>query len=114
MGYFDFLIDKNNKEPKSDIEYIYMLDVVWLPDKLGDRPIKPKTIVTNVIRLSNGSYEFKCKDTGEILRCNYAWALAENTPENINNIKIYEAELKKYKIATKKLELVKKNIKTLI
>lgn len=40
MGYFDFLIDKSNGKPRSDIEYIYRLDMVWTPNTLGDKPIK--------------------------------------------------------------------------
>jgi hypothetical protein len=103
MGIFDCLIDKDNGKPKSNMEYIYRLDMVWTPNKLGDKPIKIGTIMTNVIQLDNGSYEFTFKETGEILRTNYSWALAENTPENVERIKIYDDEYLKFKDYERKI-----------
>jgi len=113
MGIFDCLIDKDNGKPKSNIEYIYRLDMVWTPKLLGDKPIKIGTLMTNVIQLDNGSYEFTCKETGEILRTNYSWALAENTPENVERIKIYDDEYLKFKEYERKINSLRNNIITL-
>ena len=113
MGILDCLIDKDNGKPKSDMEYIYRLDMVWTPNKLGDKPIKIGTLMTNVIQLDNGSYEFTCKETGEILRTNYSWALAENTPENVERIKIYDDEYLKFKEYERKINSLRNNIITL-
>ena len=109
MAYFDFLIDKENKNPKSDMEYIYRLDMVWKPNELGGFPILPNSIVKNVVKLPNNSYEFIVKDTGEKYRCNYGWAFAENTKENIEKIEAYEIE--KTKLDLLKLEVDELNDK---
>jgi hypothetical protein len=113
MAILDFLINKDNGQPKPDTEYIYMMDMVWTPNELGDKPIKKGTIVTNVIQLKNKSYEFLNKETGEVLRTNYAWALAENTTENIERIKIYEKEYIEFKKHEKNINSLRNNIITL-
>ena len=113
MAYFDFLIDKDNGKPNPDLEYIYLLDMVWIPNQLGDVPIKKGTIVTNVKQLDNGSYEFINKETGEILETNYAWSLAENTPENILKIEKYNQEFKKFKEYEKQINKLRNEIVTL-
>jgi len=89
MGIFDLLIN-NNKNPKEDMEYIYLLDEVWKPGKIGSYPIKQGSIVTDVTKLGNDSFEFIDKESGEKFRTNYGWTLAESTPENIERIKAYE------------------------
>lgn len=103
MKYFDFLIDKNNVQPKSDMEYIYRHDMVWKSGHFGDIPIKPGTIMIDVIKLENNSYEFTCKETGERFRTNYGWSLAENTPENVKRINRLEKEQIKLKKFEKKV-----------
>lgn len=113
MAYFDFLIDKDNGKPNPDIEYIYLLDEVWIPNKLGGVPIIKGTIVTNVKQLDNRSYEFINKETGEILGTNYAWSLAENTPENILKIEKYNQEFKKFKEYEKQINKLRNEIVTL-
>jgi len=113
MGIFDCLIDKDNGIPKSDMEYIYRLDMVWKPNELESKPIKIGTIMTNVIQLNNGSYEFTCKETGERLCATYSWALAENTPENVERIKIYDDEYLKFKEHERKINSLRNNIITL-
>jgi len=113
MGIFDCLIDKDNGKPKSDMEYIYRLDMVWKPNELESKPIKIGTIMTNVIQLNNGSYEFTCKETGERLCATYSWALAENTPENVERIKIYDDEYLKFKEHERKINSLRNNIITL-
>jgi len=113
MGYFDFLIDKKNKQPKVDMEYIYLLDEVWKPNELGSIPIKKGTIMIKVVQLDNKSYEFICKDTGEKYHTNYAWSLAENTPENLKRIEIYENEYRKLKDFESVVDSLRDNISTL-
>ena len=113
MGMLDFLIDKDNGKPKQDMEYIYRLDIVWRPNELGSEEIKVGTIMTDVIQLPNRSYQFKNKETGDILRTNYAWALAENTPENIIKIEKYEEEYKKFQQHEQLIKLLRSDIVTL-
>jgi hypothetical protein len=113
MAILDFLIDKTNGQPKPDMEYIYRLDMVWTPNKLEGKSIKIGTIVTNVVQLENKGYQFICKETGELLRTNYAWALAENTPENVKRIAIYEKEYIEFKKFEKKINSLRNNITTL-
>lgn len=113
MGILDCLIDKDNGKPKSDMEYIYRLDMVWIPNKLEGKSIKIGTIMTNVIQLDNGSYEFTCKETGERLQASYSWALAENTLENVERIKIYDDEYLKFKEYERKINSLRNNIITL-
>lgn len=113
MGYFDFLIDKeSNGEPNSSLSYIYMLEMIWRPNKLGDIPIKKYSVFFNVKRLKNGSYEFEDKE-GNLFRCNYSWALAENTPKNWRKIKKYEKKLRKFKKFEKRIDQYRNNIITL-
>jgi len=113
MGYFDFLIDKDNGKPNSNIEYIYMFNMVWTPNQLGDKSIRFGTIMTNVIQLPNGSYEFINKETGEKLTTNYAWSLAENTLENRKRIEKYKKEYIKFKKYENKINSLKNEIITL-
>jgi len=113
MSYFDSLIDKNNGKPKVDIEYIYRMDMVWIPGKLEHKTIKIGTIVNNTVQMENGSYQFNNKETGELLQTNYAWALAENTPENLEKIKRYDEEFIRFKEYEKFIQSLWDNIVTL-
>jgi len=113
MGFFDFLIDKNNGKPKSNMEYIYRLDESFIPKELINKPIKFGTIMINVIQLPNGSYEFINKENGEKLTTNYGWALAENTSENRKRIEMYEKEYNKFKKHENKINSLKNEIITL-
>lgn len=113
MGMFDCLIDKNNGNPKSDMEYIYRLDMVWVLDKLESKPIEIGTIMCDVKQCTNGSYEFTCKETGERLRTNYAWALAENTPENVKRINKFDTEYLIFKKYEARINSYRNNIVTL-
>ena len=113
MGLFDSLIDKDTVEPKKDMEYIYMMDMVWTPNKLGSKYIKEGTIVTNVTKMENGSFQFTNKENGEVLRTNYGWSLAENTTENQLSIDEYENEYILFKEYEKKVDSLRNKIKTL-
>jgi len=105
MHPLDYLIN-DNKEPKEDMEYIYLLDMANKPNEFGSFPMSIGTIITNVKRLYGDTFEFKDKETGEIYRTNYGWALAENTPENLIRIE-------NYFIAKNELELIEKKTKRL-
>lgn len=105
MHPLDYLIH-DNKEPKEEMEYIYLLDMIWKPNVFGSFPMTIGTIMTNVKRLHNDSFEFTDKETGERYRTNYGWALAENTPENL--IRIEE-----YNIAKNEMDVLKKKVKKL-
>lgn len=113
MAVLDYLIDKTNTKPKVDMEYIYRLDMVWKPDMLEGFPIKIGTILTNVIQTSNRGYEFNIKGDTEKFRTNYAWALAENTPDNLARIEEYEKELIKFKEYESFIDSLRNNIITL-
>lgn len=105
MGQLDYLIH-SNKEPKEGMEYIYLLDMVWRPGELGDLPMEYGSIMTDVVKLENDSFEFTHKETGERYRTNYGWALAENTPENVEKINQYiesKKELEELERITNKL-----------
>lgn len=113
MGIFDNLIDKNTKTPNPDMEYIYRMDMVWTPNSIHSKPIKIGTIMNNVIKKENGSFEFINKETGELLCTNYGWSLAENTPENIKRIKDYEKEYVKFRKHELKIYSLRDSIITL-
>jgi hypothetical protein len=113
MGMLDFLIDKDNRTPKIGLEYIYRHDMVWKPNDLTGYPIKVGTIVTNVIQISNRGYEFNIKGDTETLRTNYAWALAENTPDNLARIEEYDKEYLKFKEYESFVDSLRNNIVTL-
>jgi hypothetical protein len=90
MNVLDSLINKN-KEPKEGMEYLYVHDMIWKPNKLEGYPVKfgAKIIVDNVVKLKNDSFQFTIKGTEEIYRTNYGWALVENTKENILRLNNY-------------------------
>lgn len=113
MRKFDCLINKNNKVPNPNMEYFYRMEIVWTSDSLINKKIKHGTIVNNVIQLENGGYQFTNKETGEILRTNYGWALAENTPENLEKIKKFDDEKLKFHEHKKLIEALLPNIDTL-
>ena len=111
---FDNLIDSdNNKEPKPGMEYVYKLNEIWTVNSLFSKPIKRWSVMINVIKKDNGSYEFTSKETGESFRTNYGWALAENTPENLIRIEEYEKQSIIFGEAERKIREVTDKITTL-
>jgi len=105
MGTLDYLIS-SNKTPIEGMSYIYIFDKVWLPNELGSYPIKYGSDIIDVVKLENDSFEFTVKETGKRCRTNYGWAIAENTPENLEKIKRYlesDAKLDELKKETYKL-----------
>lgn len=113
MGYFDFLIDKDNRKPKPGMEYIYRHNMAWKPGQLEHIPIKIGTIVIDVIQLENKSYEFTCKETGEKFKTNYGWSFAENTPKNVKLIKRLDKKFEKLKQFKKEISALSSKITTL-
>lgn len=105
MGMLDFLINQN-KEPKEGMEYIYLHDMVFIIGKLDSVKVKYGSIVTDVVKLENDSFEFTLKEDGKSYCTNYGWSLAENTPENLDRINAYlesDKKLEKLKKETYKL-----------
>lgn len=100
-------------KPDIKAEYIYLLDEVWTPNKLGGKPIEYGTIMINVKQSPNGGYTFNNKETGELLKTSYDWALAINTPTNIKRIDKYNIALEKYNIMENHVNLLRNNIKRL-
>lgn len=112
MAYFDFLIEKGI-EPKVDVEYIYLHDLVWKKGELDATKIKKGTIVHQVSQRDNGSYEFSIDGMEGRFRCNYSWAFAERTDENIERIKAFDECVKRIEELEAVRKLLSKEIKTL-
>ena len=87
--------------------------MVWKPNKLDSVPFKKGTIVINVRKLDNNSFEFQSKETGATFCTNYGWSLAENTPENVTLLKELEEKEKVFKQMKKELKQFRNQIKTL-
>ena len=75
------------------------------------------TVITNVTaRIKDETflgYDFTVKETGKAEHTNYAWAIAEHTPENLLRITEYDAAVKEKEEMEKKVELLRKKIVTL-
>lgn len=112
-NFFDTLISKENKIPKENMEYVYILDIIWKPNSFGSIKIVPGKIITNVVRLENNGYEFILKETGEKYCTNYGWSLMENTPENHEAFKVLNIGKQKLEAFKKEVNLLHKKIKTL-
>lgn len=112
MQYFDFLITRG-EAPDPKKEYIYLLDQVWAPRGLESTSIQRLTIVNNLSQTDGGRYLFTIKDTGENHSCTYAWAFAENTPDNLERIKTYDNVYAEYLALKKRLKITHKQIDTL-
>lgn len=108
----DLITDGN--EPNGNIEYIVTYDV----PQIGQRnPITKGTVVNNVKRRvidgHNHGYEFTIKETGETSITMYAWALAENTVENLIELETYWAMQEQVKAYQKAVRRQGKRLKTL-
>jgi hypothetical protein len=101
------------KEYKNTKEYIYRYNFIWKPNSLESYPIKENLIVNNVFKTDGGGYEFSVKETGEKYECQYNWAFAENTPENILAIEEFEEKNKELKILQNECNLLRDKIKTI-
>ena len=91
MGCFDHLI-KKGKDADIEKEYIYNLDMYWIRGKSEHQNIENGSIVTNVSKQNNGSYEFTIKDSGIVGYCNYHWAFIENNEGNRHLLSEYESK----------------------
>ena len=105
--------------PSDNIEYVYLHDMAWFADDdmkkaNGYRSISMNrgTIMTDVIKVGN-SYEFTWKVTGIRLHTNYAWSLAENSPENVKHIENYDKSKKELKQKEKNCNVLYNRIITL-
>ena len=114
MSHFDFLNAQGN-EPDPDMSYIYKFHLIWKKDvPLESYPIKYGTVVYNVKSVGNNcGYEFNLADDDTVYKCNYSWAFAENTPENIKRLKAYLAKRNELDKLTKECNKLLENIVTL-
>lgn len=91
----DVIINESEKciDPKPNTEYIYNLDMVWLPCELYNHNVKKGIIVENVIRDGDSCrYTFNIKGNIERYECNYGWAFIENTERNVLLLEQIEQE----------------------
>ena len=98
---------EDGEEPKNT-EYIFMC---W-----GDDPrIEAGIVVTDVKLYSpeRGGYTFIDKETGKKMHTNYAWALMENTPENVVRINEWKEKCNVCKEAERMRDLYRRRIRTL-
>ena len=58
-------------------------------------------------------YDFVIKDTGELRHTYYPWILAENTPENIEKIKNFREEYRKFELHEQYVNSLRNEIVTL-
>lgn len=96
-----------NLEVNSDIDYIYRLDMVWIPNQLSNFPIEIGTIVENLRENDNGMYSFKVKGDSKEYTCSYRWAFVKKNKSNISILKKIDKEeikLKKQKDKIKQLK----------
>ena len=110
-----------NLDPKPDMEYIIMNDIDYDYDfetSSYKQILKKGSIVTNV-KLKKGKenqfmgYDFVIKDTGELRHTYYPWILAENTPENIEKIKNFREEYRKFELHEQYVNSLRNEIVTL-
>ena len=102
--------DERYLEPKEGMEYLYRLSMVWKPNTFSKSfPIEINTIVVDVKKIGGSHYQFKNKETQELLECHYPWALAEHTPENLQRILEFQKSDAEYERLEKiRLDLAKK------
>lgn len=89
--------NSKNLEPKSDIEYIYILDMMWEKNPHKEIYLKKKrNIVINVKQLGVSEYSFNLKDdlTKKTYYCSYGWVFVENTEENVKLLDQIDLEQK--------------------
>ena len=118
MALLDYLITEG-KEPIPGMNYIYRLDMMWEPEKLGHIDIVKNTIVNNVVKLMNKNgtphgYQFTIfGGSDKIYRCNYAWAFAEYTPQNMKKLKRLEKKERELKELETYCNELRNNLDTL-
>jgi len=109
---FDFLPD-NDIIINPDTEYIYRMDMVWVVNSYESYKVKKSMIVHKVVAKKNGGYVFTVKDTHEVFECNYGWAFAENTPDNIVKLKAFDEQNDKLTEISKVCDKLRKKVTTL-
>ncbi len=109
-------IEKSNI-PHANMEYIYLLDMIWEDDVVGHSNIKYGTIVNNVVAVVinndiNG-YKFNIKGDSKLYKCHYNWAFAENTEENIKRLALCKEKEKELNRIKGEYEILKNDVITL-
>lgn len=108
---------KDGKEPNENIEYVVTYDIPEMGFLVKELPVSKGTIVINVKRNIvadyHHGYEFTIKETGEKHITMYAWALAENTPNNVKELCEYWRLQEEVVIARKAVKQQSNKLKTL-
>lgn len=102
------------------MEYIYLLDMVWQRQDMkkgfgmqtGEKKFEYGSIVVDVSE-ENGCFHFTDKKTGNRYHNHYAWAFAENTPDNVIEINKLIETNKELDILNRRSKAIHKNITTL-
>ena len=100
-----------NLEVNSDVDYIYILDMLWTPNRLDSFPIEKGTIVENLMENDNGMYSFNVKGGSQEYTCSYRWAFLEKNKSNISILKKIDKEEIKLKKQKDKIKQLKNKLK---
>lgn len=105
---------KNILEPKQNMEYLYLMEMIWLDESLHPQTkVERYTVMVNVVKNDDESFSFQSKETGVKYRTNYGWALAENTPENLERIRLSDEQDKIYSEHKRKAKKLRNEVITL-
>jgi hypothetical protein len=105
------LIDQNSSEPIVGMEYVYSHTMMWLANDNASSHIsvQPGFIVHQVKLITDKAgwhmgYHFLIKgdNTGTMYSCNYAWAFAEHTEDNLLRIEEFNKADKEWELAGRK------------
>lgn len=100
--------------PKPDVEYILTYDAP-IDFREAKGFLKRGTIVNNVTYNSEfGCMDYVVKETGLKQHTYYPWALAENTPENVERMKEEDAQQVIVNREEQKLIKLRRNVSTLM
>ena len=95
------------------MEYFYYSDKITKVGEWMFIPIRKKSVMIDVIKLEDGTYECTSKKTGVRFSVPHAWMLVENTHDNFKLIKRIGEYNGKVKQLEAKINLMKSKIKTI-
>lgn len=115
-------VKKEGLEPK-DMEYIITYDMPsyeYLPGQGDKKTVFPAGTVVKDVKIERDprsgchlGYDFTAVETGQTGHTYYPWALAENTPENLQRLKEYQSALKMARHASKIAKYLGRHVATL-